>query len=75
MATDTHFEFNSVILCFRIIINEFSSVLRYGISTVFLACRVLFVRGAVLCLMLQYFNTRLTFVIMWCVEDYCDMHQ
>jgi len=36
---------------------------------------LLFVPGECVCIMLRHLNSCLTFVIMWCVEEYCDMHR
>jgi hypothetical protein len=38
-------------------------------------CFILFVCGKFVCLILHNFNRCLTFVILWCVEEYFDMHQ
>jgi hypothetical protein len=38
-------------------------------------CNILFLRGGVLLLLLYHVNRCLPFIITWCVEGYCDMHQ
>ena len=48
----------------------------YVIGLLNLFCNLaFFVRGGSVCLILQHINSCLTFAIMCCDEEYCDMHQ
>ena len=74
-STFTHIEYVLFNAFYSREVLERYLVLRWSMSAVFCAIRNLFVGGGTLCLMLVNFNMLLKFVIMWCVEEYCDMHQ
>ena len=57
--------------------NNYSDVPQFYVTSTllyFLAFSLLTVRGGAVCVLLRHFNRCLTFVIMWCFEEYCDMH-